>query len=310
MRFRKSAIRTLLTASVGVALTPFAPPGPAGAAPATADHCGRWTASTVASGYGMLESLAFDGRGGLLLSEQSATGTGGAVREITADGRRGTLVGDIDGVGELSVVGDTLYYTTGLSLQSKFAAEPGGIESVDLDTGARRTVAAGLDMPNGLALLPDGDFVVTSDMGADTRMTLVRAGVDAGPFSSAVTSTNGLAYDPRRHRLFVSSTFDPVTVIAMVDPDRPEAATIIELPGPGPLNAADGVTVGPDGFVYVTYSLGGKVIRVDPDHARWCTVADGLPLSTSARFGSGPGWDPNSLYVTSYLGTVTRLTPH
>ncbi|MEV6773434.1 SMP-30/gluconolactonase/LRE family protein [Nocardia sp. NPDC051030] len=296
-----------MTASMGVALTAFA--GAGHAAPAGADQCGVWTASQVASGYGMLESLGFDGRGGMLLSEQAVSGTGGGIRRLGAEGERSTVLADVNGAGKISIVGDTAFFTTGLSLQAKFSGSPGGIQSVDLDSGAVRTIAGGLRVPNGLAQLPDGDFVVTSDMGDDTRLMRVRGGVSAGPYSSAVTSTNGIAYDAARQRLYVSTTFDSVTVLAMVDTARPEEPTRFELPGFGPLNAADGLTIGPDGKVYIAFSVGGKVVRVDPDAGRWCTVAENLPLSTGVQFGSGPGWDRNSLYVSSYLGTVTRLTP-
>ncbi|MBF6331714.1 SMP-30/gluconolactonase/LRE family protein [Nocardia transvalensis] len=298
----KARAVAVVVASV-CALVPFADSA------AAAPECGAWSASPVAAGYGMLESVAFDGRGGMLLSEQAATGSGGGIRRLLPDGGRSTVVADVDGPGGLAVSGDLAYFTTGLSLQAKASGRPGSLQAVDLSTGAVSPVAQGLSMPDGVAALPGGDFAVTSDLGADTRITLVHNGSAAGTLAPTVTSTNGIAYDPARRRLYVTSTFNPVTTISAIDLAHPDAPEVIELPGLGPLNAADGITVGPDGHLYVAYSLRGKVIRVDPGTRQWCTIADNLPLSTDVAFGSGPGWDPDSLYVVGYPGTITRLRP-
>ncbi|WP_238845324.1 SMP-30/gluconolactonase/LRE family protein [Nocardia terpenica] len=245
----------------------------------------------------------------MLLSEQAATGSGGGIQRLEHSGARSTVVSGVDGAGKIMVSGDVAYYTTGLSLQAKLSGQTGSIQAIDLDSGQVSTVAAGLQMPNGLAQLPDGDFVVSSDLGIDTRVIRVHDGASVGPFSSKATSTNGIAYDPARRRLYVATTFTPATTIAIFDIDKPDNPSLIELPGPGPLNAADGLTIGPDGDVYLAYSIGGKVLRVDPDNGGWCTIAENLPLTTGVHFGDGAGWDSDSLYAVSYLGTVTRLSP-
>ncbi|MEV6275159.1 hypothetical protein [Nocardia sp. NPDC051832] len=308
MRIRGNVAVSALTALTGMALTLTGGAPIATADPAPAASCGNWSRSVVASGYNMLEGLGFDGRGGLLLSDQSASGVGGAIRRLDAGGARSTVT-MVDGPGAVLVSGDTAYYVSGLSLPSVLSGKTdGAIKAIDLDTGAISTVAANLRLPNGLAQLPSGDFVFTSDMGPEQRVSLVRNGSYAGPFA-ALTSTNGVSYDAERRRLFVSTTFDPVTTIAMYDIDRPGAdPTLFTLPGFGPLNGGDDLTVGPDGNVYLALSIGGKVVRLDPSTGASCTVADGLPLTTAVEFGSGPGWDPNALYATSYLGTVTKLT--
>ncbi|WP_069163742.1 SMP-30/gluconolactonase/LRE family protein [Nocardia altamirensis] len=307
-------IRGNVAGSAFAALSSVALIAAVGATTATADPnpvagCGPWRTSVVASGYNMLEGLAFDGRGGLLLSDQSASGTGGAIRRIDAAGARSTLA-TVDGPGAVLVSENTAYFVAGLSMPSVLAGQANGtINAIDLDTGAVSTTVSGLRAPNGIALLPNGDFVVTSDMGSDTRMSLVRNNVYAGPFA-ALTSTNGVAYDQSRRRLFVSTTFDPATTIAMFDIDRPGAApTLFTLPGFGPLNGGDDLTVGSDGVVYVALSTGGRIVRLDPGTGASCTIADNLPLSTAVEFGSGQGWDPAALYATSYLGTVTKLNP-
>lgn len=286
----------------------FLPTNPAAAAP---ESCPQWTQRTVASGYGFLENLGFDGRGNLLLSEQSATGVGGgSLQRLAADGTKSVAVGDVDGPGGVIVVGDTAYFTTGNSAAAALTGRAdGAIRALDLDSGAVTTVATGLTMPNGLAQLPNGDFVVSKDVGVGS-MTRVAADGSASPYAPSLTSTNGLAFDRARDRLVVSTTFDPTTVVTFVDyadPARQAPQTVI--PGYGPSNAADDLTIGPDGKAYVALNVAGRIQRVDLDTRQSCTIADGLPLSSSVRFGAGPGWDAHALYVTSFLGTITQLTP-
>ncbi|MFC9996030.1 SMP-30/gluconolactonase/LRE family protein [Nocardia sp. NPDC127526] len=309
MRIRKALTGGLAATQLGILLTLIAP-GTAGATPEIAE-CGVWAKSTIASGHGTLENLAFDGRGGLLLSELSLTGSGGALRRLTPDGALST-VAPIESPGGIVVSGATAYINSGNTLRSGLTDTPdGSIQSVDLTTGTVTTAASGLRMPNGLAQLPDGSFVVSRDLGSSTALTRIAAdGTGAHPLAPDLTFTNGLAYDPSRRKLFVSTTFDSTTTIAAIAIDNPSAApTRITLPGFGPLNSADDLTLGPDGAVYVTLNVAGQVVRVDPDTGHHCTIADNLPFATSVRFGQGPGWDPNSAYVTSFLGTVTRLTP-
>ncbi len=299
-------LRLLAAAALaGSALVAVAP-GTAGAA-----TCVAWTRTPVARGYSVLENLAFDGQGGMLLSESSAAATPGGIRRLGADGSKSTVVPNVSGPGGIVIVGRTAYFTTGNAIASGFfGLKDGTITKVDLDTGASSVVASGLVMPNGMVRLPDGDFVVSRDLGRSTAMTRVTLGQPGVPFAPAATSTNGMAVDPVRHLLYVDSTFNAKTVISAVDLDHPSAAPrTITVPGLGPLNAADDLTRGADGNLYVALNLAGKVVRVDPGTGAVCTIATGVPLVSSVRFGAGPGWDAHSLYATSFTGTVTRLTP-
>ncbi|KGN34173.1 hypothetical protein N802_12290 [Knoellia sinensis KCTC 19936] len=287
---------------------------PTSASAATASSpdstCAPWTKAPVAQGFGTLENLAFDGRGGLLLSETNVLGPGGALKRLTPDGQRGTLVANVTAPGGIVVHGNTVSFTTGNSPASGFLGiKDGTISSVDLDSGAVTTVATGLTMPNGLERLPDGTFVASRDVGPSTTLTAVKPSGEKAPYAPSVTSTNGLAFDPTRRALYVASTFTLASTVSVVDVDNPSAQPkVLTIPGIGPLNSADDLTVGPDGEVYVALNVAGSVVRVDPDSGATCTIASGLPLSSSVAFGSGPGWDPTALYVTSFLGTVTRLT--
>lgn len=305
---RRAAGFGTLICGVTIAVTPIA-----AAAPTTpSSQCRPWTVRTVASGYAMLENLAFDGRGGMLLSNQSLTGDGGSIDRLTPDGARTSVVPDVTGPGGIVVDGATAFFTTGNTLESGVTGRADGtIDAVDLDTHRTTTIAQGLSSPNGLVRLPDGEFVVSKDVGAATGLTSIdpRTGRhhEYGP---AVVSPNGLAVGPGGARLYTSTTFTPTSGIIGIDIAQPGSVqSRWELPGFGPLNAADDLTVGADGQIYAALNLAGQVVQIDPDTGQACTIARGLPLTTSVRFGQGPGWDARSLYATSYLGTVTRLTP-
>lgn len=280
------------------------------ASPASAAGCPKWSKSVLAKGYGLLENLAFDGQGQLLLSEGSFGGTPGAVRKLSAAGVKGTVVAGVASPGGLVVDGRTLYFNTGDGLASGlFNIADGTISKVDLDTGVSSVVASGLVMPNGLTRLPGGDFVVSRDLGKGSMTRVTPSGATSA-FAPAVTNSNGMAVDLVRNQFYVVSTFNLLTELFVLDLDDPAAAPrIIKIPGLGPLNAADDLVLGADGYVYVALNVAGSVVRVDPDTGAQCTVAQGVPFASSLRFGAGPGWDPASLYVTSFGGTVTRLTP-
>src|SRR3954447_25153413 len=129
-------------------------------ATASAETCSPWTQRTIASGLGSLENLAFDGRGGLLLSAS----TDNAIERPTPDGRVTTLVPAVNAPGGLAVRGRTLFFNTGDAAASGARGRPGGtLERFALARGPRAVVAGGLTMPNGLAFLPDGSAVTSRD---------------------------------------------------------------------------------------------------------------------------------------------------
>lgn len=280
------------------------------ASSAEAASCPTWTKSTLAKGYGVLENLAFDGHGSLLLSEGGVGGAAGGLRALSGTGVKSTVVPEVVSPGGIVVDGRTAYFNSGDGLASGlFNIADGKINKVDLDTGAVATVATGLVMPNGLTRLPGGDFVVSRDLGAGSMMRVTPAGV-ATRFAPAATSTNGMAVDVARNQFYVDSTFNLTTEISVIDLDDPAAKPrTIQIPGIGPLNSADDLTLGADGNLYVALNIAGSVVRVNPDTGAQCTIAKGLPFVSSLRFGAGTGWDPTALYTTSFSGTVSKLTP-
>jgi hypothetical protein len=71
----------------------------------------------------------------------------------------------------------------------------------------------------------------------------------------------------------------------------------------------DDMTIDADGVLYVAANLAGEVARVDPKTGAVCVIASGLHLTSSVKFGRGPGWEPTALYATGFDGVVHELKP-
>lgn len=286
---------------------------PATVAPANgepADRCTPWSVSEVASGFGLLENLGFDGRGRMLLSEQTLVGPGGAIRTLAPTGARGTLVPNVTGPGGIVVEGGTAYFVDGnVPISGAIGLPDGRLRAVDLDSGGIRTVATGLIMPNGLARLPSGDFVTSRDIGLNQGgLTRIRGDGSIERFAPGLGTPNGLVWDSARERLLASTFLTPQSTIAAVS-DAGAWRTLVSFPGVGVLNSADDLTVGDGGQIFQALNVAGRIERVSSSGASTCTIAAGLPLVSSVRFGRGAGWDSRSLYATSFLGKVFRVSP-
>lgn len=298
-----------ILAGVAALLTvPLIGPAAGQAAPAGSD-CRPWVATTVARVLGGLENLAFDGRGTMLLSRNNLV-LPGSFDRLTPDGRVHTVVENVDTPGGIAVRGRTAYFNTGDALVGALlGTQDGTIATVDLDTGVVGTHARGLKAPNGLAMLPNGDAVVTAGAG----LTLISHNDPSRqvPFALPGVATNGLALDPSGRWLYTETSFlDPTTTVYAVDLHDPAASPREWTIPSGVLpNFADDLVADGAGNVFVALNFAGKVVRLDTRTGATCTIADGLIMPTSVRFGAGPGWDDNALYLTALDGAVRKLTP-
>jgi sugar lactone lactonase YvrE len=277
--------------------------GAAGAKP-----CDPWKQRTVKAGLGSLENLEFDGTGGMLLS---ASGPG-AIERLTPDGNVSTLVPDVNAPGGQRVVGRVLYFNTGDGAASGLMGTPDGtLERFDLDTHQRSTVASGLTMPNGLAILPNGDFVASRDIGSGTGITRIPHDDPGHPQANwaRLDDQNGMAVDPTGTYLYADQTFtadSAVYRIRISDPSDMKVVATLADPGPKGL---DDMTIDAHGILYVAANLSGEAIRVDPATGQHCVIAAGMQNTSSLKYGRGPGWDAKHLYVTGFDGVVRELTP-
>src|SRR3954451_3814712 len=279
-----------------------------GAARAADPACTGWTMKALKSNLGSLENLEFDGTGGLLLS---ASGPG-AIERLRRDGSVTTLVPDVKSPGGQRVINRALYFNTGDSAQSGLAGTPDGtLERFDLDTHVRTTFASGLTMPNGLAVLPNGDFVVSRDLGSGTGITRIPAADPAHPQANwaQLDDQNGMAVDPTGTWLYAVQTFTADSAVyrfRIADPSDKSVVATLSDPGPKGL---DDMTIDAKGVLYIAANGSGEVIRLDPATKQHCVIATGLQNPSSLKFGRGPGWATDRLYVTSFDGTVRELTP-
>jgi hypothetical protein len=76
-----------------------------------------------------------------------------------------------------------------------------------------------------------------------------------------------------------------------------------------PANGLDDMTFGKDGNLYITANGMGRVWQLDPLTGNRCVIASGLQNPTAAKFGRGPGWPSERLYVTAWDGTLRELAP-
>jgi sugar lactone lactonase YvrE len=294
-----------LAAALVLSAVIAAVPTSAGAA---SNECTPWQQKTLKSGLGSLENLEFDGTGGLLIS---ASGPG-AIERLTPDGNVTTLVPNVNAPGGQRVVGRTLYFNTGDSAQSGLTGTADGtLERFDLDTHARSTFASGLTMPNGLAILPSGDFVVSRDIGSGTGITRIPANDPGHPQSNwaQLDDQNGMAVDPTGTWLYAVQTFTPDSAVwkfRISDPSDKSVVAALAAPTPKGL---DDMTIDAAGILYIAANGTGEVIRLDPVSGQHCTIVTGLQNPSSLKFGRGPGWAADHLYVTGFDGAVRELTP-
>jgi hypothetical protein len=280
------------------------------ATPVAAPACVPWTVTTVADGFGVLENLAFDGDGTMLLSESIPFGDG-AIRTLTPSGAEGTLVSEVQSPGGIVVDGDRVVFTTGNNVMAGlWGSANGTVDAVDRDGGNRTTLTEGLSMPNGLGLLDNGDLLVTHAFGDAPGLTRIPASdpATAATVRTDIGSANGLFI--ASDKVYVGNTVDRSTEVHVLDAgDLTGEVTTLTLPGGGAANAGDDLAVDADGLVYIALNGAGKIVRIDPSTGDSCEIATDLPMTSSVRFGAGAGWDPTSLYTTSFDGTVHRLTP-
>jgi len=118
-----------------------------------------------------------------------------------------------------------------------------------------------------------------------------------------------MAVDPTGTFLYAVQTFtqdSAVLRIRIADPTDMKVVATLADPGPKGL---DDMTIGPDGVLYVAANLAGEALRVDPATGEHCVIASGMQNTSSLKFGRGPGWRSDSLYVTGFDGVVRELTP-
>ena len=258
------------------------------AAPAAAvrDCPGAQPPHVIAAGQGSLEAVAVDGGGRVFYS----AGTRKAVMRLDAPGQAPVfLAGGITAPGGLVFTeGGALIATEGNTIPNGAIGNLVGqsrLWRIDPDSGARTVFATGLSMGNGLARGHDGAIYASDDAG----IPIDRIGPDGDVQRAwaSVLSPNGLAVDPSGTWLYAAQTFVPAAIARIRLSDPADVQTYVR---PGPLDVAaglDGMTIDPQGRLYVTANGMGEVWRVGADRSI-CALARGLrqPSAVALRDGS------------------------
>ncbi len=163
--------------------------------------------------------------------------------------------------------------------------------------GSARPGLSNTSGTEGMVIAADGT-IYYSQASAIGRITPDGTRTAAWVRVTGATTMWGLALDATRRRLYAGS---PMTrAIHMVDlaSDPPAVSTFLASAG-----QPNGLTMGPDGYLYYSDFGGGHVWRVDADGMRTQVTTTAISQANGVAFYNG------DLYVDSYgRGTLYRLT--
>ena len=271
------------------------------------------TTSVVAQMNGLAaqfpEGLAID-ENGALFAGMAPTGE---IREFAADGSSTTYA-------QLPAPGAGFLLSMAFDDSGDlFAAMPTfdpathGIWKVPAG-GSDGELFAGLPLegfPNALAFDGNGDMFVTDTIGgaiwkidsAGTVSTwsddaLLASTLPAGPLGFSI-GANGITFDAAGENVYVANT-DMARIVRVpvnADGSAGSAETFVE--DANNLGGPDGITFGPDGFLYVALVGSDGVVKVSPSGAI-TVLAQGGPLQNPSDVRFGIGADGDTLYAANF----------
>jgi glucose/arabinose dehydrogenase len=242
----------------------------------------------------------------------------------------------------LSLVGAALVLVAGCS--SRPSAPPTATPEAAPAAGGARVLASNLEVPWGLAFLPDGSALVTERIPATISRvaadgTVTRLGEVEGVTPTGEGGLLGITLSPdyatdRTLYVMLTTAEDNRVVRLVANPDgtvdgsRAKQQAIVTGIRKGVVHDGGRIAFGPDGYLYITTGeagrrgpaqdrddLGGKILRVTRDGR----PAPGNPFGTVVytlghRNPQGLAWDPTGRLYEAEFGQdtwdeVNLLTP-
>ncbi len=270
----------------------------------------------------LLEGITIDDAGNLYFTSivlTSATGGDSALLKLTPNGDLSLLTDEIVFGGVLTYVDGLLYMTSNAPQEP----EAHGVWTITLDGDAQPWVLLPEgSSPNGITLLPDGDFLVADAYAGklyriDTETETVSVWLDnpelLAPVTPGLPGANGVQVYENAVYVTVSD-YQTVVRIPILE-DGSAGETVIHAEG----IAGDDFSIDTEGNLYVTTHPFNTVTKVFSDGSMEtiATADQNIIGSTATVFGNQPG-DETSLYVVNDGGVFevmmgireTPLEPH
>jgi SMP-30/Gluconolactonase/LRE-like region len=153
--------------------------------------------------------------------------------------------------------------------------------------------------------------VTSRDLGSGTGITRIPHDDPGRPQANwaRIDDQNGLAVSPDGKWLYAGQTFTRDSLVYKIRIADPTDVTPVASLADPAFKGLDDMTIDSHGILYVAANLTGEVIRLDPASGQHCTIASGFQNTSSVKFGRGPGWPQDHLFVVGFDGVVRELTP-
>jgi hypothetical protein len=153
---------------------------------------------------------------------------------------------------------------------------------------------------NGMEIRDGYLYYTTSDEGLTRAASgkILRVSLASPDFKNPETvvdnagCANGIAFSPNGKILYYTATYDGVWLYNLVNKEHRQIATA-EL-----LGIADDLDVAKDGTVWFCSNSQKGVVPVKREKVQAGYRLMGMGAPSSCKFGKGPGFDPNTLYIT------------
>jgi sugar lactone lactonase YvrE len=197
-------------------------------------------------------------------------------------------------------------YAEGLAGPDGLAFSPAGVLHVAEETAGRVTriapdgdgtvVVSGLESPEGIAFDAAGTLYVVEDVEGGRLVQVATDGL-ATTLTSGLAAPEGVAWSAQTDTLYVTESTiqfasfpqEPLlTHVTAVSPQSGQATRLLT----DTLRSYAGITVGPEGALYVTNEMSGaftndSIYAVDPQAGTRSLFASGLSAPEGLRFADG-----------------------